>query len=90
MDNKDRMALILIRSSFERISELLTMIDRGFGENNWERINSMEEMINLVWKSLSKEYQILQPTLKEALNQNTNLHIVWGSCLDEVNEILIK
>ena len=80
---------MLIRSSLEGISELLTMIDRDFGKNNWEKINSMEEMINLAWKSLSEDYHNLQPTLKKALNKNTSLHIVWGSCLDEVNDILI-
>ncbi len=63
MNERAYMCLLMMRSGLDGIVEILTQLDRNFGEDHWPRINAMQAAIELGWQQLPDEFCPRLPTI---------------------------
>lgn len=84
---EDKKVLRKIMTALGKIGGQLDAADKVRGHNPWSAIARQEEKVRSLAKLLSDRFCRTHSELVQRLLACTNLHLVWGSLQDEIEQI---
>ena len=92
MDAQIRQTLQQIEAALEEVGQLLSAIDRGFGDDleHWREIEERGHFVRAAVPDLPEILRRKLPLLVTFAESDNPVYGCWGACVDEVRLLLQK